>query len=156
MGDIQVSIIGDKSVRNALDNLRVLATDHPSEANRILAKGLKEGGKYLIRKGRARARAGINANRSKYPNVVHNGNLLRSFTNRVKRNNSGVIVGFYQGSKGDRRNGQHAHLVDLGHNGQRGPARGSHFWTTTKSADTGAALVKVEEGVTAAVFKILH
>lgn len=152
---IDVQYIGSERLKIALDQLEKIGTRSPTATNKTIRQGLREGTRYLIRKGKARAKAGIKANEAKYPNVKHTGNLLRSFTTILKRNNNGALAGFHQGSKGDKRNGSHAHLVDEGHGGRRGPAKGSYFWTITRQQDGDDALLKVEEGIEKAVFRIL-
>lgn len=144
-----VDPITETAVKQSLERLAKLGDGKSSAEDKALKAGIKAGGRYLMNKGKRRARAGIRANQSKWPNVKHTGNLLRSFTVRVKRTKAGGLVGFRHPI------GNHAHLVDLGHGGRRGPAKGSKFWTVTRENDTGRAMALVVQGIDKAVYKIM-
>ncbi|MDL2230548.1 hypothetical protein LJB87_02000 [Alistipes sp. OttesenSCG-928-L06] len=89
------------------------------------------------------------------------GNLLKSFTVRVKKRKPGVLVGFRQ--KGQK--GGHAHLVDrgtenrfyktkTGENKSTGRVIGNFFWTDTASEDYPQAIDRLYEGIEKAVNRI--
>lgn len=119
--------------------------------NKALKKGYRKAGAFLIRTGRKKERASINANKSKWPKVKHSGNLLSSFRLKVKRSGLGMLVGF-----NDR--GKHSWLVDHGHGGKRshnGWTEGSHFWETTRANEAKEAQGMIVDAVKEAVFMIL-
>lgn len=129
------------------------------EREKAVRAGLRKGGAYLIRKGRARLRSGLHSdNKHQYRTGGRKpGNLQTSFVNKVKRATPGVLVGF------KRPAGAHSHLVDLGtsqretHGGRnRGVMPGIKFWTDTREHGTGTALETVMQGIEAAVINIMR
>ena len=94
----------------------------------------------------------------------HTGNLLDSFTVRVKKRKPGVLAGFLP-------EGRHAHLVDRGtkertrskvggyyKGGKKttGVMPAKYFWTDTQAADYPAAMDKLYLGIERAVIRIME
>lgn len=67
----------------------------------VLRKAYKSGGKILITAGKS---SFLEKNKKK------TGNLYRSFTSKMKKKNSGILIGFRRGIG----LGNHAHLIDRG------------------------------------------
>ncbi len=133
---------------------RISALGDPSKdayVKKTLKKGYRKAGAYLIKVGRTKERASIEANKSKWPNVKHTGNLLSSFKTKVKRSGLGMLVGF-------TNKGKHSWLVDHGHGGQRshnGWTAGSKFWESTRENEAKTAQSMVADSVKEAVYTIL-
>lgn len=135
---IQIDIVNER----ALDAVTAALSD--IDRDRAIRSGLARGGSVLVRGGRLRLRQRMQSPRGR------TGNLLRSFTVRVKRRKPGVLAGF----AGGRGGGQHAHLVDLGTVRRRHPRTGTsgtmpanRFWTDTRSGDMGRAQEAIREGL---------
>ncbi|MFV0326886.1 MAG: hypothetical protein ACK5LF_21320 [Bacteroides xylanisolvens] len=126
------------------------------EKNKAIKSGLQAGGRVFVTEGKKRLRQ-----RLKNPKG-YTGNLLESFTVRVKRNKPGVLSGFKRSSKNMIiGGGNHAHLVNQGTKKRktksgvnRGVMPANYFWTDTESIDYNKAIEKVFLGVAAAVNKI--
>lgn len=133
---------------------RIAALGDPSKDARVkktLKKGYRKAGAYLIKVGRTKERASIEANKSKWPNIKHTGNLLSSFKTKVKKSGLGMLVGFTNKSS-------HSWLVDHGHGGQRshnGWTAGSKFWESTRENEAKTAQSMVADSVKEAVYTIL-
>ena len=133
---------------------RISALGNPSKdayVKKTLKKGYRKAGAYLIKVGRTKERASIEANKAKWPNVKHTGNLLSSFKTKVKRSGLGMLVGF-------TNKGKHSWLVDHGHGGQRshnGWTAGSHVWESTRENEAKTAQSMVAESVKEVVYTIL-
>lgn len=117
--------------------------------------GLRKAGSYLISKGKQKLKSRLH--KDNYHKKRQTGNLLKSFSQTVKRGNRGVIVGFRYGESG----GNHAHLIDQGtservkaNGGRTGKVIGNTFWTDTKSQDSPSAQMKIMEGIQNAVDKL--
>lgn len=67
----------------------------------VLRKAYKSGGQILITAGKS---SFLEKNKKK------TGNLYRSFTSKMKKKNSGILIGFRRG----KGLGNHAHLIDKG------------------------------------------
>lgn len=83
------------------------------EKKPVLRKAYKEGGQILITAGKS---SFLSKNKKK------TGNLYRSFTTKMKKKNSGILVGFRRGIG----LGNHAHLIDKGT---------THRWTLKPYTD---------------------
>ena len=82
------------------------------------------------------------------------GNLLKSFSYRIKKRKFGALVGFKQ-------TGKHAHLVSQGTRKRytrkglyRGFVTGNHFWEDTRSKDTPKAMVLILNQIKASITNI--
>ena len=125
-----------------------------------IKRGLSKGGEVLKKGGMERLK-----NRMRAGPGGKTGNLLRSFTARVKRNKPGVLAGFQKGKNG----GNHSHLVDLGtvermrhrkswksggKGGSTGAARANYFWKDTNDLDKNKAMGEIQKGITECVEKV--
>lgn len=125
-----------------------------------IKSGLSKGGEIIkqggIRRLQNRMRAGPGGK---------TGNLLRSFTVRVKRDKPGVLAGFKKGKNG----GNHSHLVDLGtverirkhksrkrggKGGRTGRATPNYFWNDTNELDKNKAMIEIRAGIAEFVEKV--
>ena len=129
------------------------------ERKKAVQSGLRAGGAYLVKQGRKRLRAGLKQDKAHQRRETGRqpGNLLKSFTTKLKRSNMGALVGFR------RPLGAHSHLVDLGtgeretHSGQsRGKMPSLRYWSDTREQDTGTALGYVIEGIEKAAMSIMR
>lgn len=144
---IQIQHINKDEVEYLIRNL----TDF--EKDKALKGGLKSAGNVFMSGGKNRLRR-----RMKKSGGV-TGNLLRSFTVRVKKSKPGVLIGFKQGKEG----GSHAHLIDRGTN-QRywktrkgkytGRVTATRFWSDTEEQDYPKAMDKLYLGIEKAVNRI--
>lgn len=141
-----LSLKGWYEIENRVANLENFEKDYAIRA------GLRSGGNYLKRKGRARLKQ-RNYQASKKDVAAHI--LYNSFKVRVKRNSLGALVGFSKG-------GHHAHLVDLGTKKRPHPITGtsgvmpaSKFWSDTAEQDWKGALDKVMNGIDRAITRIM-
>lgn len=151
--EIEVSFTGLEQVDAALRELSVI------ERDRAVRAGLRAGGAYLIRQGRKRLRAALKSDKAHKRRAKGRkpGNLLRSFTNKLKRSATGVLAGF------KRPEGSHSHIVDLGvptdrktHDGQnRGIMPALRYWSETREQDTDTALGYAIEGIEKAAIRKL-
>lgn len=85
-------------------------------AGRVTRTSLARAGRYIAKISKQNLRS---------RNKVRTGNLLSSSKVKVKKNNEGVLIGFAHPK------GNHAHLVDLGHELVVGPKR-KHTGKRTK------------------------
>lgn len=140
------------SLEKALKRIAALGDPKKdAQVNKALKKGYRKAGAYLIRVGRKKERASINANKSKWPKVRHTGNLLSSFRTKIKRSGLGMLVGFTD-------KGSHSWLVDHGHGGKRshnGWTEGSKFWESTRENEAKTAQSMIADSVKEAVYTIL-
>lgn len=122
-----------------------------------IKSGLSKGGEVIKRGGMERLKNRMRAG-------LKTGNLLRSFTVRVKRNKPSARV-FKKGKKG----GNHSHLVDLGtvermrkhksrkrggKGGRTGAATPNYFWNDTNDLDKEKAMVEIRTGIAEFVEKV--
>lgn len=139
MEGIQLTVVDQESILylvHELDNI---------EKDKAIRSGLSAGANFFKKGGVSRLKQ-----RMKKPGGV-TGNLLNSFTVRVKRSKLGALSGFKYGQRG----GAHAWLVDLGTDeryqnktGRRtGKGKALFFWSETRGQDYPKAVEKVREGV---------
>lgn len=114
---------------------------HFPEVEKGTTDALRQGARYLIRKGRLRLRQ-----RMKSGHKGVSGKLLKSFKYTIKRHNKGVLVGFKGGV------GNHSWLIDKGTKDRytkkgyfrgrvhRKTGIGNKFWTETKNQETNGAM----------------
>lgn len=151
---IDITITGKQTLDNLVDGLSKIDKD------KAIKSGLSKGGAVIKKGGMRRLRQ-----RMKVGSKGQTGNLLRSFTTRVKKFKPGVLIGFRQGKDG----GNHSHLVDLGtverirkrkskkaggKGGHTGAARPNYFWSETKEADMYKAKEEMETGISQFVEKV--
>ena len=109
---------------------------------------LKKGAQYLMNKGRLKLRQRMKSRKGV------SGNLLRSFSYRIKKRKFGALIGF-------KEKGRHAHLVSQGtrkrytRKGQyRGFVTGNHFWEDTRQKETPKAMVLILNQIKASINNI--
>lgn len=120
------------------------------EKDKAIRKGLLSGGNLLKQGGVRRLKT-----RMKSPMGV-TGNLIRSFSVRVKKAKLGVLSGF------GYPEGRHSWLVDQGTNFRhtkkdyafRGYGRALRYWEDTKEKDGPRAILETEKGIERAVQRI--
>ena len=119
------------------------------EKDKAIKSGLRSAVNVFRVKGRANLRSRL-LHRGKQTN-----HLMNSFTNRVKRNRLGALVGF------DRPGGNHSHLVDSGtkvrktkSGANRGIMPANYFWSDTKVSEESKAMNALYQGVQRAVQRI--
>lgn len=122
---VDAELIGLPLILKQLDNLKNLPT-YDKEIN----AGLKKGAQYLVRMGKKRLRQ-----RMKSGSKGVTGNLLKSFTYKIKRKNLGVLVGF-------KKKGSHSWLVSEGTKIRKGRGQviGNKYWKETRQRDTNTAM----------------
>lgn len=126
------------------------------EKKPVIRKAYKAGGQILITAGKSSFLA---KNRKK------TGNLYRSFTSKLKKKNSGILVGFRRGVG----LGNHSHLIDRGttdrytkkgyyrgriegtENGKRGA---TFFWTDVVESRGQEAMDRIMDAIYDAVDEI--
>lgn len=144
---IKVTQTDKDSIYYLIRNLRDIDKD------KSIRKGLGDAGNTFKSGGKRRLRQAM-----RKPNGV-TGNLLRSFTVRVKKRKPGVLVGFSGGKNG----GNHSHLVDSGTADRYWKTRGrkyvgkmtaTRFWADTESQDAPAAMDKLYAGIEKSVYRI--
>lgn len=147
--DIELELLNLPRVIKVLQEVQ-----HFPEVDKGTTDALRQGARYLIRKGRLRLRQ-----RMKSGSKGVTGNLLRSFKTTVKKRNRGVLAGF----KGGKGGGNHSWLIDKGtkdrytekgyYRGRihRKTGIGNKFWTDTRNSETNGAmrivLVKLQETI---------
>lgn len=136
--DIKLELLNLPRVIKVLQEVQ-----HFPEVDKGTTDGLKQGARYLIRKGRLRLRQ-----RMKSGTKGVTGNLLRSFKYTVKKRNKGVLAGF----KGGKGGGNHSWLIDKGTKDRytkkgyfrgrvhRKTGIGNKFWTDTRKTETNGAM----------------
>lgn len=122
---IEAELLGLPTVLKQLDDLKNIPT-----YDKEVSKGLNKGAQYLVRMGKKRLRQ-----RMKSGSKGVTGNLLRSFTYKIKKQNIGVLVGY-------KKKGSHSWLVSDGTKLRKGRGQviGNHFWKDTKQKDTNTAM----------------
>lgn len=147
--DIELEILNLPRVIKVLQEVQYFP-----EVDKGTTDALRQGARYLIRKGRLRLRQ-----RMKSGSKGVTGNLLRSFKFTIKKKNKGVLAGFKGGSGG----GNHSWLIDKGTKDRytkkgyfrgrvhRKTGIGNKFWTDTRNSETNGAmrivLVKLQETI---------
>lgn len=152
MTKVGAQVIDMNRVLHAVDGLANIDKDKAIKA------GLRAGEYVFLSGGRRRLKDRMKSG----PNGV-TGNLLKSFTIRVKRAKLGALAGFSttQSFGKDGGKGYHAHLVDLGttlrqnrKSAARGIMTGNFFWSDTVENDDTKALDKVYQGIERMVERI--
>lgn len=146
MDGIEIKIIDRKDILCLIEGLEAF------EKDKALRSGLKAGANIFKTGGMRRLKK-----RMKKPTGV-TGNLLRSFTVRVKKSSLGALSGFRYGKDG----GNHSWLVDKGTtkrhhkktNKNTGSGRALRYWTDTREQDYPKAMERVYNGVEQAVNRI--
>ena len=147
--DIELELLNLPRVIKVLQEVQ-----HFPEVDKGTTDSLKQGARYLIRKGRLRLRQ-----RMKSGSKGVTGNLLKSFKYTVKKKNRGVLAGF----KGGKGGGNHSWLIDKGTKDRytekgyfrgrvhRKTGIGNKFWSDTRKSETNGAmrivLTKLQETV---------
>lgn len=147
----QVQIIGQQRINEMLRQLNEI------DSNKAIKAGLRKGVNLLRRAGISRLKS-----RMKNPSGV-TGNLLKSFTTRVKKGKPGGLAGFTLIDSVSRKNkGAHAWLVDLGtaersrnEAGSTGRMPALNYWTDTRNENMGGAIDEVLKGTEEAILKIM-
>lgn len=147
MEGIEIKVIDREAMLHLVQGLQDF------EKDKALQSGLRAGANVFQKGGMRRLKQ-----RMKKPNGVK-GNLLRSFTVRVKRNKLGALSGFKYGENG----GSHSWLVDMGTDERRqkksgrrtGAAKALRYWSDTREQDYPKALDQVYAGIEQAVNRII-
>lgn len=141
--DIEIELLNLETVKDAIQELGDSVTQH-----KVVDAALKIGARYLMNKGRLKLRQRMKSRKGV------TGNLLKSFSYRIKKRKFGALVGFKQ-------TGKHAHLVSQGtrkrytKKGQyRGFVVGNHFWEDTRSKETPRAMVLILNQIKASINNI--
>lgn len=116
------------------------------EKDKAIKKGLGAAARVFLQAGKQTLRARMKRRRGS------TGNLLSSFTVRVKKSKPGALSGFKWPQ------GNHAHLVDMGtvarfkkNGASTGIMPANRFWTDTKQTEGSRALDRLYKGVEEAV-----
>lgn len=147
--DVELELLNLPKVIKVLQEVQ-----HFPEVEKGTKDALRDGARYLLRKGRTRLRQ-----RMKSGTKGVTGNLLRSFKYTIKKKNRGVLAGF----KGGKGGGNHSWLIDKGTKDRytkkgyfrgrvhRKTGIGNKFWTDTRNSESNNAmrivLVKLQETV---------
>lgn len=139
---VTISLRGQATIDYLIQNLDDFDKD------KAIREGLGAGADVLKSGGMQRLRSRLKSPQGK------TGNLLHSFTTRVKRQSLGALAGF-------NYLGRHSHLVDLGsvkryrkNGATTGIMPANRFWSDTRDIDTPKALDKVYDGIESAVERI--
>lgn len=151
MNGTQVQIIGQERINEMLRQLNDI------DNNKVIKAGIRKGVNLLRRAGISRLKS-----RMKNPSGV-TGNLLKSFTTKVKKDKLGGLAGFTLIDNVSRKNkGAHAWLVDLGTAersretlGSTGKMPALHYWTDTRNENMDRAVDEVLKGTEDAITKIM-
>lgn len=147
--DVELELLNLPKVIKVLQEVQ-----HFPEVEKGTKDALRDGARYLLRKGRTRLRQ-----RMKSGTKGVTGNLLRSFKYTIKKKNRGVLAGF----KGGKGGGNHSWLIDKGTKDRytrkgyfrgrvhRKTGIGNKFWTDTRKSESNNAmrivLVKLQETI---------
>ena len=141
--DIEIELLNLETVKDAIQELGDSVTQH-----KTVDAALKIGARYLMNKGRLKLRQRMKSRKGV------SGNLLRSFSYRIKKRKFGALVGF-------KEKGRHAHLVSQGtrkrytRKGQyRGFVTGNRFWEDTRQKETPRAMVLILNQIKASIMNI--
>ena len=144
--DIQFDVQGLDDVLTAFNYLNAIIDKSEVKA------GLKDASRMLMEKGKSNLRLRMKSG----PNGV-TGNLMRAFRYKLKRKNSGSLIGFNYGKGG----GPHAHLVDRGTKDRttrqgynRGHIQGNRFWSDVSANEYDRAMNMVARAIQSAIAKI--
>ena len=121
------------------------------DSSKIVQSGLREAGRYLKKRGKSRLQ-----NRMISGSRGVTGSLLRSFVHKLKKKNSGVLVGF--NSKKGKNSGRHSWLVSEGtapretrKGDSRGRTRPNYFWSETREKNSPEALKIIMNSIDEAI-----
>lgn len=139
---IRLDLRGQETIDYLVRNLSNFDKD------KAIRKGLGEGAIVFKSGGMQRLKSRLKSPGGK------TGNLLHSFTTRIKRQKLGSLAGF-------NYLGPHSHLVDLGtvrryrkNGATTGVMPANYFWSDTRNLDSSKALNKVYDGIESAVERI--
>ena len=90
--DIEIELLNLETVKDAIQELGDSVCQH-----KVVDVALKKGAQYLMNKGRLKLRQRMKSRKGV------SGNLLKSFSYRIKKRKFGALVGF-------KEKGRHAHL----------------------------------------------
>ena len=136
--DVELELLNLPRVIKVLQEVQ-----HFPEVEKGTKDALRNGARYLLRKGRTRLRQ-----RMKSGTKGVTGNLLRSFKYTIKKKNRGVLAGF----KGGKGGGNHSWLIDKGTKDRytkkgyfrgrvhRKTGIGNKFWTDTRNSESNNAM----------------
>ena len=129
---VEAELLGLPQILKQLDDLKNIPT-YDKEVN----EGLKKGSQYLVRMGKKRLRERMISGSKGVT-----GNLLRSFTYKIKKQNLGVLVGY-------KKKGSHSWLVSEGTKKRqgRGQVVGNKYWKDTKQKDTNTAIYYIVHSI---------
>lgn len=141
--DIEIELLNLETVKDAIQELGDSISQH-----KVVDAALKKGARYLMAKGRLKLRQRMKSRKGV------SGNLLKSFSYRIKKRKFGAIVGF-------KETGKHAHLVSQGTRKRytrkgryRGFVTGNAFWEDTRQKDTPRAMVLILNQIKASITNI--
>ena len=141
--DLDIELINLETVKDAIQELGDSVSQH-----KVVDAALKIGARYLMNKGRLKLRQRMKSRKGV------SGNLLKSFSYRIKKRKFGALVGF-------KEKGRHAHLVSQGtrkrftRKGQyRGFVIGNAFWEDTRQKETPRAMVIILNQIKASITNI--
>ncbi len=141
--DIELELINLDTVKDAIQELGDSISQH-----KTVDAALKKGAQYIVAKGRLKLRQ-----RMKNRKGV-SGNLLKSFSYRIKKHKFGALIGF-------KETGKHAHLVSQGTRKRytrkgryRGFVLGNAFWEDTREKETPRAMVLILNQIKASITNI--
>jgi len=141
--DIEIELLNLETVKDAIQELGDSVTQH-----KTVDAALKIGARYLMNKGRLKLRQRMKSRKGA------SGNLLKSFSYRIKKRKFGALVGFKQ-------TGKHAHLVSQGTRKRytrksqyRGFVVGNAFWEDTRQKETPRAMVLILNQIKASINNI--
>lgn len=141
--DIELELLNLDTVKDAIQELDDSVTQH-----KVVDAALKIGARYLMNKGRLKLRQRMKSRKGV------SGNLLKSFSYRIKKRKFGALIGF-------KEKGRHAHLVSQGTRKRftrkglyRGFVTGNHFWEDTRQKETPRAMVLILNQIKASINNI--
>lgn len=141
--DIEIELLNLETVKDAIQELGDSVSQH-----KVVDAALKKGSQYLMAKGRLKLRQRMKSRKGV------SGNLLKSFSYRIKKRKFGALVGFKQ-------TGKHAHLVSQGTRKRytrkaqyRGFVVGNAFWEDTRQKETPRAMVIILNQIKASINNI--
>lgn len=141
--DIEIELLNLETAKDAIQELGDSVTQH-----KVVDAALKIGARYLMNKGRLKLRQRMKSRKGV------SGNLLKSFSYRIKKRKFGALIGF-------KETGKHAHLVSQGtrkrftRKGQyRGFVVGNAFWEDTRQKETPKAIVLILNQIKASITNI--
>ena len=136
---VEAEIVNLPNLISKLESIK-----HFVETEKEINQGLKKSAQYLIRQGKKKLK-----DRMLSGSKGVTGNLLKSFTYKIKKNNAGVLVGF-------KRSGSHSWLVSEGTKKRNGTGQvvGNKYWSDTKQKDTNTAMYYVMQSIRQSISNI--